>query len=57
MITMIIILNNRREYRVMNSAWAACMVGCAMINENSAIETILVADAETGEVYRQIIRG
>lgn len=57
MITMIIILSNRREYRVMNSAWAACMVGCAMMNENSAIETIFVTDAETGEVYRQIVRG
>ena len=57
MITMIIIPNNRREYRVMNSAWAACMVGWAMIKENSAIETIFVTDAETGEVYRQIVRG
>lgn len=57
MITMIIILSNRREYRMMNSAWAACMVGCAMMNENSAIETIFVTDAETGEVYKQIVRG
>lgn len=57
MIKMIIVLNNREVYRIMNSAWAACMVGCAMINENPAIETIYVIDAETGELYRQIIRG
>lgn len=57
MIKMVIVFENREEYRVMNSVWAACLVGCAVVEQNAAVKTVFVIDAETGEVYRQIVRG
>lgn len=57
MITLHIHLNNRTEYRPMETLWGANLVAIGIMRNAPAVNYIDIIDNETGEVYRTYKRG
>lgn len=52
MIRLHIVYNNRIEYMIFNSLWAANYIASELISHDKKIAKIHITDKKTGELYR-----